>query len=94
MSRANWDIITRSKRFYIQTFRRAGTALIFSTAINLLLLIGIQYFYFSQAENDTYSTDGVTPPVLLTAMDAPNYTSTPMLSNDPVQDDDNRVIPK
>ena len=94
MSRGTWNIITRSKRFYIQTFRRTGSALIFSTAINVLLLIGIQYFYFGRPENDIYSTDGVTPPLLLTAMDEPNYTSMPMLANDQVQDSNNRVIPK
>lgn len=94
MSKSSWDIIKRSKRFYIRTFRRTGSALIVSTAINMALLIGIYYSYFNRPEHDFYATDGVTPPILLTAMDERNNTSMPMLANDQAQDDNNRVIPK
>ena len=94
MSRGSWDIIKRSKRFYIRTFRRTGSALIVSTAINVMLLVGIYFSYFDRPEHDYYSTDGVTPPILLTVMDEPNHTSVPMLANDQVQDDNNRVIPR
>ena len=94
MSRGTWDIIKRTKRFYVQNYRRTGGALIISAALNVLLLIGIYYIYFSRPEHDFYATDGVTPPVSLVAMDEPNYTSTPMLANDQAQDDNNRTIPK
>lgn len=94
MSKGSWDIIKRSKRFYTRTFRRASRALIVSAAINVVLLIGIYYSYLSRPQPDFYATDGVTPPILLTTMDEPNNTSMPMLANDQVQDDNNRVIPK
>lgn len=94
MSKGSWDIIKRSKRFYIRTFRRTSSTLIVSTAINVALLIGIYYSYFSRPQPDFYATDGVTPPIFLTAMDEPNNTSMPMLANDQAQDDNNRVIPK
>lgn len=94
MSRGTWDIIKRTKRFYVKNYRRAGSAVIVSIVMNVLLLMGIYYIYFSRPEHDFFATDGVTPPVSLIAMDQPNHTSTPMLANDQAKDDNYRRIPK
>lgn len=94
MSRGTWSLIKQSKRFYVNTFRRAGSALFVSVIINLSLGVAIYYVYFSQPEHDFYATSGVTPPIMLTAMDVPNETSVALLANDPDDQDDTKVIPQ
>ena len=94
MSRGTWYLIQQSKRFYVRAFRNVGSALIFSTTCNLLLIGTIYYVYFSQTENAFYATDGVTPPIMLTPMSEPNQSAYPLLANDQSMDDANRVIPE
>jgi intracellular multiplication protein IcmM len=94
MSRETWSLIKQSKRFYVNTFRRAGSALLLSVIINLGLGVAIYYVYFAQPPNDFYATNGVTSPELLTSMDIPNNTSVPMLASDPDVDNTIKVIPQ
>ncbi len=94
MSRETWSLIKQSKRFYVHTFRRAGTTLLFSIGINLALGCVIYYVYLIRPEHDFYATNGVTAPVMLTAMDVPNSTSVALLASDPVNDNDIKVIPQ
>ena len=94
MSRETWNLIKNSKRFYVSGFRATGSVLILSMLINLSLGIAIYYTHFSQPDSDCYVTDGVNAPVQLTSMDEPNYTSVPLLANDPVTDDETRAIPQ
>ncbi|KTC66537.1 Dot/Icm secretion system protein ImcM [Legionella adelaidensis] len=94
MSRGAWNLTKQSKRFYVQTYRRAGTSLVVSLLINLLLGLGIYYTYFHLPEPDFYSTDGITPPVQLTPMDEPNRSSVPLLASDQESDYGNKVIPE
>ncbi|GGI89926.1 type IVB secretion system protein IcmM/DotJ [Legionella impletisoli] len=95
MSRGTWEIVKQSKRFYVMTYRKTGTALLFSAALNVLLGAGIYYTYFHQPERDFYATNGITPPVELTPLDEPNYTSDALLASDPVNDtNDAKVIPQ
>ncbi len=94
MSRETWRLIKQSKRFYVHTFRRAGTTLFFSVIINLSLGFIIYYVYLGRPEHDFYATNGITAPVMLTAMDVPNNTSVALLAGDPVNDDDIKVIPQ
>jgi intracellular multiplication protein IcmM len=94
MSRETWRLIKQSKRFYVNTFRMSGNALFFSMIINLILGLAIYYLYFNQPEHDFYSTNGVTAPIMLTPLDAPNDTSVALLPDDPENDDDNKVIPE
>lgn len=94
MSRAAWDLIKRSKHFYVDTYRKAGTVLIYSALLNIVLGAAIYYAYINQPERDFYATNGVTPPVMLTPLDEPNYTSSPLLASDPENDDNRRVVPQ
>ena len=94
MSRGSLALIRQSKRFYISTFRRGARFLVISAVINFLLIVAIGFAYFSQGEHDFYTTSGVMPPDLLKALDEPNYSSTPLLPNDPENDDDLRIIPQ
>lgn len=94
MSRGAWLLIKQSKRFYVNTYRRAGSALLLSVVFNLLLGFALYYLYFSQPEHDFYATSGVTPPVQLTPMDSPNNTSVPLLPTETESDNNTKVIPE
>lgn len=82
MSRSKWNLIKQSKRFYVNTFRRAGNTLVFSLSLNILFGALIYYFYLAQPEPDYYATYGETSPVPLVAMEEPNYSAVPLLAND------------
>lgn len=94
MGREKWNLIRQSKGFYIRNFRWAESALFFSFAISVLLLLAISHVYFSHHQPDYYATDGITPPKKLKALNEPNYTDVPLLSNDIAVDTINRSIPQ
>ncbi len=94
MSRETWNLIKQSKRFYVNTFRKTGSVLLISVTMNLALGFAIYYSYFNRPEHDFYATSGITPPVMLTPMDAPNDTSVALLAADPIDDNDTKVIPQ
>ena len=95
MRREALRLIISSKRFYVNTFRFAGTALLISLALNILFGLGLFYVYLNVPERRFYATNGVVPPVELTAMDAPNETSVPLLAAHPVDNQTNsKAIPK
>ena len=94
MSRETWRLIKESKRFYVNTYRRTGSALIVSVISNISLGLLIGYVYFNRPPHDFYATNGVTSPVMLTSMDIPNNTSVALLANDPENDNDLKVIPQ
>ena len=94
MSRGTWSLIKKSKNFYVSTYRRVIRFIIVSIAFNMLLIVSVYYVYFNRPDNDFYSTDGVTAPVMLTAMDMPNNTSVALLANDPNTENDIKVIPQ
>jgi intracellular multiplication protein IcmM len=94
MSRETWNLIKQSKRFHINTFRRVGSALFVSVIINMMLAFAVYYTYFNRPEHAFYATSGVTPPVMLTSMDSPNYTSVALLAADPEEETVIKVIPQ
>lgn len=94
MSRETWTLIKQSKRFYVTTYRKAGTALLFSAILNVILIIGIYYAHFNQFIPAHYATNGITPPEMISPMKQPNYGPTPLLPNDPENDDQVRAIPQ
>ncbi|MDP3561467.1 MAG: type IVB secretion system protein IcmM/DotJ [Legionellaceae bacterium] len=94
MSRRAWDLIKHSKRFYVRSYRKSGSLLLVSIVLNAFLGLAIWYFYNRLPEPDFYATYGETPPVLLTAMEMPNYSSVPLLATSPNQDSDARTIPQ
>ncbi|OGV33997.1 MAG: hypothetical protein A3E88_04570 [Legionellales bacterium RIFCSPHIGHO2_12_FULL_35_11] len=82
MSKQTWRNIQNSKRFYVRVYRKLGTILLFSVALNGFLGMAIYHLYFSLPEPDFYATYGDIPPILLTALDEPSYSSTPLLATD------------
>ena len=94
MSRGTWELLKKSKSFYIRTYRLAGTWALVSMLLNFMLLLAISYVHFTEPERNYYATSGITPPVQLTAFKTPNYSNTPLLEPDPVNDDETRIIPQ
>lgn len=94
MSRQTWRLIKESKSFYIRTYRSGLIALVLSSFINLFLSVALYYVYFDRPERDYYATSGVTPPILLTALDSPNHTSVPLLPDDDGIEEDAKLIPE
>lgn len=93
MSRGNWNRIKQSKFFYVQIYRKVITVIVVSQAINVILCLGITYFYFNQPDRTFYATSGITPPIELTPMNKPNYSAEALLPPDPVNDEGEKVIP-
>lgn len=94
MTRRVWDLIKHSKRFYVRSYRRAGSVLFASMILNVCLGLAIYYIYYNLPGHDFYATYGEVPPIPLTPMNEPNYSSVPLLSTDSNQDSDVRVIPQ
>ena len=94
MRREIWRLIIHSKQFYVGTFRFVEYMLVFSLAISVLLGVGLFYAYRHIPERHYYATNGEVPPTELTALNAPNETSVPLLPNDPTVDSDVKLIPK
>jgi intracellular multiplication protein IcmM len=94
MTKQVWNTIKRSKRFYVRYYRKLGSILILSATFNIVLGLAITYKYLNLPERDYYSTYGETPPVLLAAMDEPNYSSTPLLIDIDRHDSEVKVMLK
>lgn len=94
MGRSTWNTIKHSKFFYIRTYRTLIQCVLISVAVNVLLCIAVIYAWRHQPETTFYATSGETPPIQLTAMNAPNNTSEALLPPDPVDESDVRLIPE
>lgn len=94
MSRESWNTIKNSKSFYVRTYRKAGTILIGSLILNILLGLAIYYHHQHRPERDFYATSGMAPPIKLNARDEPNNSATYLLETDPTNDDEPKVIPQ
>ena len=82
MSRETWGTIKQSKLFYINTYRRGLTTLIISLLLSCLFGLLIIYVHVTEPERDFYATSGVTPPIMLQPLKAPNYSSQALLPPD------------
>lgn len=94
MSLETWNLIKQSKRFYVSTYHWVLNTLILSICINAVIGFLIYYFYFHQNHPDFYATSGVTAPIQLIPMDAPNNGSVALLPNDPDNENDVKAIPQ
>ena len=94
MSREKWDLIKHQKNFNVRVFRKGVKVLIGSLALNLIFGIFIFYEYINLPQRDYYATNGITPPMQLKAMLAPNYSSVALLEPDPPTVSVEKVIPQ
>jgi len=93
MSRQTWDLIKNGKGFYIATYRKLASVLVWSMFFNIVLSLSVYYVYFQEPEPDYYSTNGITPPLELTPMSEPNETSRPLLATDVEANEGRKLIP-
>lgn len=93
MTARTWNVIKHSKNFYVKSYRAVETVILISIILNLGLGLGVYKAYAMRTEPDYYSTFGETPPAPLVAMDAPNYSSVPLLPDDNYSDSVDRTIP-
>ncbi len=94
MSRETWSLLKQNRSFNVNVFRRGLLALILSLGISCIIVLLIFYIHSREPEPDFYATNGVTPPIMLKALQGPNMSSTALLESDPPNDDGLRVIPQ
>ena len=94
MTASSWNVIKRSNRFYINSYRKLGSLLFISMFINVMLIAGIYYYYVTRGEHDFYATNGETPPIQLTAMDAANKSQTALLPPDDSSETEMKELPE
>lgn len=94
MSRETWSLIKNNKNFNVHIYRRGLLALIISLCLSVIFSGLIFYIYRNLPERDYYATNGITSPIQLKSMLAPNESSVPLLPDDPPTDDTPRVIPQ
>lgn len=94
MNGESWSLIKNSKSFDVNIYRRGLLALIISLGLSCIFGISLFYIYLAQPERDYYATNGVTPPVKLTAMATANFSSQALLDPDPPTELEDRLIPQ
>lgn len=82
MRRESYEEIKAHKNFYRNSFRKTTKVLIISVFLNIVCLIGIFYKFLTLPDPDFYATNGVTAPIPLKSMNAPNMTSQSLLEED------------
>ena len=76
-----FDIINK-RYFFVLSYRLILRGLIISNLLNLVLLILGGYIFFTRGPHVFYATSGDSSPIQLTPLASPNYSSTPILSDD------------
>jgi intracellular multiplication protein IcmM len=94
MSREKWKLIRRKKGFYVNTYRKLETILVFFVTLNFVLGFMVMRVYFGQPERQFYATNGVGAPEELIPMVQANVTSVPLLPDDPIDDNVDKAIPQ
>ena len=94
MSREAWALIKRNKNFNVHMYRRGLLMIIISLVLSGIIGLLMFYIYIREPERDNYATSGITPPIKLKSMLAPNTSSNALLPPDPPTDDVPRVIPQ
>ena len=94
MSKAAWALIKSSNNFNVNVFRRGLSVLLVSLILSCVLGLWIFHTYVHRPERDYYATNGVTAPVQLKGLLAPNNSSEALLEPDPPTDNTPKVIPQ
>lgn len=94
MSHDNWVLIKNKKNFNVNVYRRGLTLIIASLFLSGIFGVLMFYIYLHHPEREYYATSGITPPVKLTSMSAPNASSKALLDVDPPTEKMQKVIPQ
>lgn len=93
MTRATWRTIIASRDFYVKTYKRALFGLIVSIVLNLVLVLLIVFVYLNRNAPSYYASNGMTAPMLLSPLKAPNDSSAPLLGSEPTPAGEAKYIP-
>ena len=94
MSREEWTLTKQHKNFNVQIYRRGIKYLLLSVILSTGFVALIYYLYLHIPERDYYATNGVTPPVKLSALMTPNMSPNALLDPDPPTENVERAIPQ
>lgn len=94
MGRETWELAKSSKNFYVNSYRRGLITLIISSVVNCIFGALIAYIHLTEPERDFYATSGVAPPIQLTPLLAPNFSSSALLPPDPSAESEDKLIPQ
>ena len=94
MARSAWRTTIASRYFYVRTYRRLLFMIMLSLSVSALLGMSIVYVYFNQPPRAFYATNGITSPMLLHSLNAPNQTANFLLAEEPPSTEAAKVIPK
>ncbi|PWY56959.1 phosphoesterase [Legionella qingyii] len=94
MSRETWELIKNSKNFYVISYRRGLITLIISLIVNCIFGVLIAYIHLTEPERDYYATSGISPPIQLQPLLAPNFTANALLPPDPPAESEDKLIPQ
>ncbi|BCA94122.1 phosphoesterase [Legionella antarctica] len=94
MSRETWALIKHKKNFNVHVYRRGLFLVMISLSLSSIIGLLMFYIYINEPERDYYATSGITPPIKLKPMLAPNASSNALLPPDPPTDDVQRFIPQ
>lgn len=67
------------KHFFRNSFRNVLWLIYASLFLNILFIIGIYQVIINREEPDYYATSGIKPPIKLSPMSQPNYSSEALL---------------
>ncbi len=82
MSSLKYERYRTQRYFYVSTYRKIILLMIFSVSFNVILFALGSYIFFNEQAPEYYGTNGATNPVQLSAINTPNYSSTPLLPDD------------
>jgi hypothetical protein len=94
MSKEDWLLVRSSKQFSVSLYRRIGTAIVVSLALNIALCVWALHQFFTRPAPAFYSTNGASPPMMLDALNAPNETSVPLLKSVSDKENDTKPVPQ
>jgi intracellular multiplication protein IcmM len=94
VSREEWTLTKEHKRFNVRNYRGGVKYLLISLLLSTGMIVLIYYMYLHIPERDYYATNGITPPVKLNSLMAPNMSSNALLDPDPQSDEVQKVIPQ
>lgn len=93
MNKDTWALIRGNKNFNIRVFRRGTIVLIVSLVLNCILGLLIHLEYKKLPQPEYYETNGITEPMKLKPLNAPNRTSVPLLEPDQPPESEEKILP-
>jgi hypothetical protein len=82
MAMTRFEEVKKRRYFYVRSYRRVSQLIIFSLALNVLIVLVMAYIYFNQQPGKFYSSNGSSYPIELIGLNHPNKSSLPLLPDE------------